>query len=275
MFVPLAEIQDTHRKALDDICGFLWDVLDVPTFRSELKAARDEAVKHDAVFGRVCGTDPCDFVQPFLYWLEHRHEGPSLPWEVKDFNGVGLPLLPSKSKCRVFLVSLLDRLERLTEPSDEAGLKIQKFGHRPSFLLEKLGQFVAANRLSCTLSYNDCPLPWNEHVGFASWLIVFDHSDGALIGDLHILSNIDKIAASSVETDNQARRFEKAYLHELGHARTNLQHYLNASPVDGIVNSRPEHETHAWIYSSAIQAFISGARARICRLLRKGDNEWK
>ena len=278
MFIPFNEIQAINTDAHNDLWDFFLDLFDLPVFRGEIESAHKEAAKHDKAFGDAIGAVFEDFTEPFLYWLEEREKDAKPPWEVREGDNLRQPMLPSDSKCRKFLLSLLDRLERLVEPSDEDGLKIAKFGYRPSVLLEKFGQSTALNRLGCILSYNDCRLEWEKYTGFASWLIVFkdsENNDSGLKGDIHIVSNIDRIRGSSSETDNQARRFEKVYLHELGHATTNLQYYFDASPVDGVVTSRPEHETRAWIYACAIQAYVSSARARISRLLRKGDNEWK
>ena len=119
-------------------------------------------------------------------------------------------------------------------------------------------------------------MSWDKFPGFASWLVVGNDEDQSPTGELHIISNIAKIESTSKKDINtQAMRFEKTYLHELGHARTNIEHYFTAPLLDGVVYSQPDHETRAWIYSYAIRAFISSARARISRLLRKGDDEWK
>lgn len=273
MFIPFDDIQSIIKDAHSDLGDFLQDHLNVPDFIGDLKKARDEAKKHDDTFIAATAEDLQDFIEPFLEWLEERRESepPKLPWETDDTYE---PSLPHESKCRKFLINILDRLQRLIEPSGDS-LKIQNFGNQVSKSLEDFGRFTAS-KLNCILSYNDYELQWGKFPGFASWLVVGYDEDQSPTGDLYIISNINKIESLSKKNINtQARRFEKTYLHELGHARTNIQYYFTAPLVNGVVYSRPEHETRAWLYSYAIRAFISSPRARISRLLRKGDNEWK
>jgi len=268
MFISPEDIQHTFQDAHVDLRVFLNAWLNEGQFRLEWLGAQSEAVECEGYIPEAVtnANDFGEFIEPFLVWLEQTAEQPTTPWET---DARGEPYLPTSSNCRVFLGSLLYNLQNMIEPSDQDGTKIACCDNQPSHVLQNFARFTS-ERQNCTLSFNDISWSWGNFPGFVSWLVVFPNEN-----ELHIVSNEAIIEASSRETVTLARRFEKVFLHELGHARTNFEHYLTAPAPNGVVYARPEHETRAWLYAYALLAYISSARSRISRLLRIGDSEWR
>ena len=283
MFISIEEIKSIVERAHNDLRVFLGDWLDRGHFRNEWLAAEKELLEHPNAPGAAGFVE---FVEPFLDQLEARQADPvQSPWVTDRQKGI---YLPRSSKCHFFLKSLLDNLESLIEPSEEQGIKIRQCARQPSTSLQSFARFTA-ERQGCILSYNDIDFDWQRYPGFASWLIVYrdeegeeeeeeaDAREGDEIqqGELHVVSNVGVITRSSKEMDTLTRRFEKAFLHELGHARTGLLYYFDAPATQGTVCSRPQDEARAWLYTYALETCISSARARISRLVRGGDGEWR
>ncbi|MDY0357549.1 MAG: hypothetical protein RBR19_16835 [Sedimentisphaerales bacterium] len=279
MLFSLPQGTQIANVAYHDLLTFLDDYYGKGHLKSEWQLAEGEMHLIQGRPNAVGASSFVDFIGPFVDWLEKRRRDPlDKPWEPDPRRE---PSLPRKSKCRVFLDSLHDTLESLIEPSQEGGMKIRSCAEEPSKMLQDYGRFVA-DQQGCILSYNDIPLEWERFPGFASWLIVFSNDDGGtdeaqepVIDELHILSNTDRIKSSSAEVHTITRRFEKAFLHEIGHARMCLDSYKKLFAQNGCVISEPIEETFAWVYMYALKLNISSARARISRLLGRGDPEWK
>lgn len=268
MYIPAKDIKSILQDARKDLRVFLHDWLNDGVFLNEWLAAQKEAKKCDPNLPKkVIEADNFgQFFEPFLDWLERRRKKPEAPWKSNDINE---PYLQNTTFYR-FLSTVLDTLQFLVEPSDPEGRKIDECQDRPSHLLEAFGR-MTTERFGYVLSFNDKILPWDEYSGFVSWLLVCVEEK-----ELHIITNNDIINRQVDDTATVARRLEKVYLHELGHAKTRLDYYEKA-PVDkrGMVRSQPNHETRAWLYAYAVMAHISSIRSRITRLLHKGDSEWR
>jgi len=286
MFIPVDQITSIIKDAHDDLLAFLVDFYKEGSLKQEWSNAETEMAEIEKTPNMPRSAGFGEFIDRFLPWLEDRRGDPLRPpWMIVEKPGKRREkevCLPMTSECLRFLKSLADNLDSLLEPSEEYGIKLRLCGGRPSSLLQSFAMFTARQQ-NCILSYNDIRFDWDKHPGFASWLIVYANGEeeepvqekDAVQGELHVVSNEKRIARSSKEVDIQTRRFERAFLHELGHARTKLERYLERHAVNGVVYSLPEDETHAWVYVCGLEACIAGARARMNRLLRRGDGEWR
>jgi len=273
MFIPKRKIGKIVKSAHEDVLlgveALLNDPDNVLSFPNAnwlvaLEEARRIDPKYPSTKARTC----VDFIGPFLTWLEKRNVSGLAPW-VRENNKLRIP---EESPCRWFLDLFCYILEDLIEPghSDKA-----KSGRNITYRLRVFGNLIAKRKLknrNWILSFFKKP-PNENLYGFASWLMVYPKTK-----EIYIMYDKDQISEPDLKGEEVVERLEKIFLHELGHARSDLRFYLGeiAKPqAPQFIRSTPVHETHAWLYSHVVRAFISSARARICRLIQDYDNEWK
>jgi hypothetical protein len=260
MLIPPLKISKIAKWAYKDVrfvAEVLFNEADNPIYwpKASWLDALSDAKKIDKNFQAYNETSLMEFVEPFLIWLEERNTRVS-----------------KGSAFHHFLELFCHILEDLIEPGHH-----QK-GINGSHITQRLRDFgcLVANKKLKTKNWTLCfyPKPPNENLyGFASWLIVYPKDR-----ELHIMYGKDLIFESNLKTGKAVERLEKIFLHELGHARLDLEFYLAelAKPqATQFIRSTPVHETHAWLYAHIIRAFISSTRSRLCRILQDCDNEWK
>jgi hypothetical protein len=274
MFIPQQKIRRIVKKAHEDVLLALESLLKDPDnvhywprsgWLDALSAVRE--IDQGFLASNVRLRRPRDFVEPFLDWLELRRSRRLAPW----IDSGGQLQISGDSPCLWFLEFFHHTLGDMVQPGHE-GKRMN--GPHISGRLRDLGTLVAKRRLELkrwTLTFY--PKPPNESLrGYASWLIVYREGK-----ELHIMYDADLIAESDPPTDTVVERLEKIFLHELGHARCDLGFYLRElerAHVSQLIPADPVHETHAWLYTHAVRAFISSARARVCRLIHDRDDEW-
>jgi len=270
MFIPLKKIQEIVEFAYSDVWDFLNEILNDPTyFRHWPKAhwlnAQSYVKQLDGKSPAASVSDVCHFIEPFLEWIEQRRVKNFDPWIIQT----NQRKLSSDSSCFYFLEFLYHILGSLIEPGHRDKLI---YGRNISDNLKRLGELVAFNNLE-NKDWKISFVPKTNEIelyGFASWLIVYEDDRW-----LHIVYDREQIEESTSGSNAVAKRLEKIFLHEIGHARTNLPHYLGWTSEGNVIRAAPIHETLAWHYSYTIRSCISSARSRISRLLGEYDNEWK
>jgi len=273
MFIPQQKIKKITKLAHQDVLFVIEALLTDPNntrywpgagWLNALSAAK----KIDQNFPASNSRSLSDFLEPFLDWLERRRVNRLRPWVYRNHQLE----LEGDSPCLWFLELFHFILGDLIEPGHA-----QK-GMNGSHITDRLrasGILIAKRKLinkPWTLTFY--PKPPNENLyGFASWLIVFCKGK-----ELHIMYDRDQIVESGLKTEKVVERLEKTYLHELGHARSDLEFYLSElakRPAVQLIRAAPIHETHAWLYAHTVRALLSSARSRVSRLLGEYDNEWR
>ena len=130
-----------------------------------------------------------------------------------------------------------------------------------------------ADRGGYRIQWSEAPTPWFGETGFVSWLLV----RRANPLQLYIVYAREKIDGS-VSDDLLAleQRYEKIFLHELGHVRLHAE-VLRDSRLT--TRSAPEvfpvHEVEASLYASMVRGMAIGMSSCLDRLLGQADEAWK
>lgn len=218
-----------------------------------------EASTTDHGFRRY--TDPLEFYESLLSWLENQRANGVAPWRIQG----NVFVLPQASNVRDFLVSLRRIMDGLVIGGHPQSLQAR-------YDLNDFIQFTVSNLPSGPWTFTSCSradVAMNLH-GFASWLLVAPRNH-----TLYIVTDDSLIDGSTGDADVRLLRREACLLHELGHARLGLAQYLHAGHNNGQLRSRPIDETVAWTYARSVCMCISAARSRVDRLLTDGDAEWR
>jgi len=201
------------------------------------------------------------FTTRLLDWLEERKVVLKAPWLAENGD------TKLEGCCRKYL----DFLERWCVSI--SGSVIGKPGIQPEIQIQRLLRFatyVANNRLSSgawrfTFTAADPKLL----LGYASLLVV-----DVANHNLFVCYDDKRFARTGKDIVVRSALKQKAILHSLGLARTNLDWFLSVPEITTRVIAPPRCEADACMYEYAIKALISSGRARIRYLLGMGDNEW-
>lgn len=242
---------------------FCHDVQRSDYYCSVWHRTREEAAQLDSHFGGATFSDNvAAFTESFLMWLEERKAEALLPWIMREH-----VTLDKKSTPFEFLNLTKDWLEEFGVA--EASTKPYLSHLQGPEKIKRFAQFVARESIS-EEKWNLLFQRKGKHLdlqGFVSWLIVYPEEK-----TLYVVYDEEKINSSTQDKKLAAQRFQKVFLHELGHARLNFDYVLGAEGQAPL----PAHEVESWLYASAIRGLILGTRARVCRLLDKAiDDEWR
>ncbi len=222
-----------------------------------------------------------EFISKLLHWLEQRRINEDRPWTKQ---GRKLQLFnPDICKFLKYYENYcLDRLiigdKHYLSGDDNLSYLLLQFAEeavKNADNLKDLNDKIMGQAMpveSIKIEFNRASKKQLKNFGnFASRLHVSRKIDDASKVTLQITYN-EKIIS---EKTGSKKAYESAFLHEIGHARIQLDWYLKeiAEGID-FIDSRPSHEYEAWVYCQAIQCLIKSLRSRITRLLRDEDKEW-
>lgn len=114
-----------------------------------------------------------------------------------------------------------------------------------------------------TASQDEFPLPM---LGFRSWLLVRPDLEQGSSSALVVFDE-KGILASSSDPWLVFNRWLRSILHEIGHARIDMDYYLASGNAETGVRALPVQETRAWVYANDCMTLISALRSQIDRYL--------
>ena len=170
------------------------------------------------------------------------------------------------------VVDLLKHFEqqmRRFAASESAGTR------RAELAVEVRSSFArfVCQRIGCQVQIYEMESEWFAPHGLVSWLLVRCNNPT----QLHIVYDRAKIDESTVDPVAREQRYEKIFLHELGHARLHndfLRERAQGGPDDHI-HVLPVHEVEAFVYAFTVRGLMLGMLSRVNRLLGSEDLTWK
>lgn len=272
MFTQYEICDEVVEKAGDDIRVF-FDRYFIITSKERRFLIADLRKIDDHTFTHVYNKmGVLRFSWNILVWLEYTRNQLIYPWV--DNNGK-IQLSKKEVNIQSFLKHLEGWINRLVLPG------VHPNSSQPSVL--SLGRkwwefrrFIGEKRLmqgEWKVVFYSATNDDKDFLGeFVSWLVTIKNQR-----TLHIIYDKEKILESSSDKGLCISRLRKVFLHELGHARTELLWYLKkveAAIGTTWIKSLPMHEYEAWIYALTIRSLLVCIRSRVTRIAKDGDSEW-
>jgi hypothetical protein len=277
MFPDKSVFNKVVKKTQKDLRGFFdynFNEFDYPLLLDDLR--RIDALYFSNDFN---GMGTLAFSEKLLNWLDDTRKARTVPW-VSSGRSLKLPTTQKGLKrLGAFLTHLEGWINRLLS----TGAVRDKAQFSPIFLGLKWMEFrnyiIQKNLLKgkWKIVFNSASKQDKTYLGdFVSWLVLFGKSGGPRT--LQIMYDAERISESTGEISIPMSRLRKVFLHELGHARTELPYYVECSRLTtgtAWIESIPLHEYEAWIYALIILSTLSSIRARVTRITKNGDLEWR